>query len=328
MILLTGAAGFIGFHVAQVLLARGLHVIGVDSLNDYYDPALKKARLAQLEGKPGFSFHHVNIADSAAMEGIAKRYPDITAIIHLAAQAGVRYSLENPYAYSESNLTGQLVMLELARHLKKLGHFIYASSSSVYGNSTTAPFSTQARADEPVSLYAATKRSGELLAHSYAELFAIPMTGLRFFTVYGPWGRPDMAYFSFTRAIIEGKPIKVFNNGDLRRDFTYIDDIVAGVCACLDHAPQKGAPAAIGHAPHRILNLGNHRPVSLGDFISTIETAVGKKAVRENAPMAPGDVYETCADITDSRAVLGFEPKTTLDVGIPKFVEWYKGYYK
>lgn len=320
MILLTGAAGFIGFHTAKKLLDNGQTVIGVDSLNDYYDVSLKKARLAQIEGHKNFTFHRANIADPKAMQDIVAKHPGITAIIHLAAQAGVRYSIENPFAYAESNLTGQLSMLEVARGIKNLSHFVYASSSSVYGNSSTAPFSTSERADEPVSLYAATKRAGELLAHSYAGLYRIPSTGLRFFTVYGPWGRPDMAYFSFTKAIVEGRPIKVFNQGDLRRDFTYIDDIVNGIISCIGKPP-------VGDTPHRVLNLGNHRPVMLGDFISTIENALHKKAIREDAPMAPGDVYETCADITDSKNILGFEPQITLDVGIPKFVDWYRAYY-
>ncbi|MCB1538476.1 MAG: NAD-dependent epimerase/dehydratase family protein [Rhodospirillales bacterium] len=325
MILLTGVAGFIGSHVARVLLDAGHTVIGVDSINDYYDPALKHARLGMLEGRAGFTFQRIDIADRAAMRALGERYPDMDAIIHLAAQAGVRYSIDNPYAYLDSNLAGQMTMLELARHARGLRHFVYASSSSVYGNDTSAPFALDARCDKPVSLYAATKRAGELLAHSYAELYAIPATGLRFFTVYGPWGRPDMAYFSFTRNILESRPIKVFNNGDLKRDFTYIDDIVAGVIAALETPPQH-APG--GAAPHRVFNLGNHRPVKLLDFITAIETAAGKKAVMEMTGMAPGDVYETCADITESQKILGFEPKTTLESGIPKFVDWYRDFYK
>lgn len=320
MILVTGAAGFIGSYVAQKLLDAGHDVTGIDSLNDYYDPALKKARLARLENHPRFHFHHLNIADHAGVEALMARIPDTRAIIHLAAQAGVRYSLENPHAYAESNLSGHLVMLEAARHLKKLTHFVYASSSSVYGNSSTAPFRVEERCDQPVSLYAATKRSGEMLSHAYASLYGFPATGLRFFTVYGPWGRPDMAYFSFTRDILAGKPIKVFNNGELRRDFTYIDDIVDGVCAVLEKP--SGDPV-----PHRIFNLGNHRPVMLLDFIATIERATGRKAILEMQPMAAGDVYETYADISSARNVFGFEPRTTLDDGIPRFVAWYKDYY-
>ncbi|MBU6234244.1 MAG: NAD-dependent epimerase/dehydratase family protein [Alphaproteobacteria bacterium] len=321
MIILTGAAGFIGFHTAQALLAAGHSVIGIDNLNSYYNPALKRARLEKLKSHKGFTFCEANIADAPAMEKIAAQYASATHIVHLAAQAGVRYSLENPYAYAESNLMGQLVMLEMARHLKNLKHFVYASSSSVYGNSAKAPFGLDERCDEPVSLYAATKRSGEMLAHSYASLYKFPATGLRFFTVYGPWGRPDMAYFSFTKNIFEGKPIKVFNNGDLRRDFTYIDDIVAGIVSALD----KPSPNAV---PHRVFNLGNHRPVQLLDFIATIERASNHKAIMEMSPMAAGDVYETCADITESQNTLGFEPKTTLDKGIPAFIEWYRDYYQ
>jgi len=328
MILLTGAAGFIGFHVAKKLLSRGMAVIGVDSLNDYYDPSLKKARIAQIKDHKAFTFIQADIADAKAIGQIVSGNPGITAIVHLAAQAGVRYSLENPHAYAQSNLAGQLVMLEAARNLKKLEHFVYASSSSVYGNATQAPFPETARTNQPVSLYAATKRAGELMTHSYCELYKFPATGLRFFTVYGPWGRPDMAYFSFTKAILEDKPIKVFNNGDLRRDFTYIDDIVYGVVQAIDKPPTEKSRYRIGDAKHRIFNLGNHRPVMLGDFIATIEKSLGKKATRENAPMAAGDVYETCADITAARDVLGFEPQTTLDAGIPKFVDWYKAYYK
>ena len=328
MILLTGAAGFIGFHVAKKLLSRGHAVVGIDSLNDYYDPALKKARLAQIEGHKAFTFHHVNIADKDAVDAILKQHPEIDTIVHLAAQAGVRYSIDNPHAYADSNLSGQLVMLEAARNIKNLKHFVYASSSSVYGNATHAPFAETARTNQPVSLYAATKRAGELMTHAYCELYKFPATGLRFFTVYGPFGRPDMAYFSFTKAILEDKSIKVFNNGDLRRDFTYIDDIVYGVIKAIDKPPTTTSRYHIGEAPHRIFNLGNHRPVMLGDFISTIEKALDKKAIRENAPMAAGDVYETCADIEAARAVLGFEPQTTLDTGIPKFVEWYRSYYQ
>lgn len=321
MILLTGAAGFIGFHVAQALLARGDHVIGIDSLNDYYDPKLKVARLKQLEAHQNFTFHHANIADAPRIMGIIGSHPDIDVMIHLAAQAGVRYSLENAFAYSESNLMGQTVMLEAARHLKNLRHCIYASSSSVYGNTSQVPYREDDRCDQPVSLYAATKRACELLSYSYAQLYKIPLTGLRFFTVYGPWGRPDMAYFSFTKAIIEGQPIKVFNHGNLKRDFTYIDDIVNGVLRSLEAPPGDDVP-------HRLFNLGNHRPVPLGDFIGLIEHAVGKRAIRENAPMAPGDVYETFADISAAQEILGYDPKTSLESGIPRFVAWYKGYYE
>lgn len=319
MILLTGVAGFIGFHVAQKLLDDGYAILGIDNLNSYYDPTLKKARLERLKHHKNFRFENTNIADKAAMKAVADANPDITHIIHLAAQAGVRHSLENPYAYAESNLDGQLVMLEIARHQKKLQHFIYASSSSVYGNSAKPPFAITERCDEPVSLYAATKRAGEMLAYSYASLYKFPATGLRFFTVYGPWGRPDMAYFSFTKNILEGKPIKVFNNGDLRRDFTYIDDIVDGVVSALDKPSSE-------NVPHRLFNLGNHHPVNLLDFIATIENATGQKAIMEMSPMSAGDVYETCADISASQEILGFYPKTRLETGIPVFVDWYRQY--
>lgn len=330
MILLTGAAGFVGFHVTRALLAAGRSVIGVDILNDYYDPTLKTARLDQLKGQPGFTFYHADIADQTAMNAIVAQHPDITHIVHLAAQAGVRYSLDNPHAYGTSNLTGQLVMLETARHLKKLQHFVYASSSSVYGNSSPVPFSERDPCDQPVSLYAATKRSAELMAHAYVTLYGFPATGLRFFTVYGAWGRPDMAYFHFTKSIIDGTPIRLFNDGDLRRDFTYIDDIVAGVVATIEAPPQRDTAHLVGAGdqPHRLINLGNHRPVNLGDFIDVIETSLGRKAVRELAPMAAGDVYETYADITIARDILGFDPKTKLEDGIPEFVNWYCRYYK
>jgi len=328
MILLTGAAGFIGFHVAHRLLADGHNVIGVDCINDYYDVSLKHARLAQLQAHKNFSFHKLNIADRAGMEALVTQHSNITDIVHLAAQAGVRYSLENPYAYAESNLTGHLVMLEAARNLKSLKHFVYASSSSVYGNDSEAPFSIDDRCDQPVSLYAATKRSGELLTHSYVSLYGFPATGLRFFTVYGPWGRPDMAYFSFTKNIFEGTPIKVFNNGDLRRDFTYIDDIVDGIIKSLAAIPAAGAAHTVGNIAHRIFNLGNNNPVKLLDFINTIERASNHKAIMQMAPMAAGDVYETYADITAAKDVLGFAPRTSLDSGIPLFVDWYRSYYQ
>ncbi|HEY8963558.1 MAG TPA: SDR family NAD(P)-dependent oxidoreductase, partial [Alphaproteobacteria bacterium] len=277
MILVTGAAGFIGFHVAKALLKAGRTVIGVDIINDYYDPSLKAARLKQLEGMPGFTFYQADIADQAAMNDIVAKHPGITHIAHLAAQAGVRYSLENPHAYGTSNLTGQLVMLEIARHLNNLKHFVYASSSSVYGNSSPVPFSECDPCDQPVSLYAATKRAAELMTHSYVTLYKFPATGLRFFTVYGAWGRPDMAYYHFTKAIMDGTPIKLFNNGDLRRDFTYIDDIVAGVIAAIDTPPTDDAAHIVGDQAHRIINLGNHRPVKLNDFIDVIEKATGRK---------------------------------------------------
>ena len=319
-VLVTGAAGFIGYHCIRALLARGQSVIGIDNLNPYYDVALKEARLAELQRHAPptkFRFQRMSIADSGAVEGLRQHYPEITHILHLAAQAGVRYSLENPQAYAESNLTGHLNMLEMARRLPKLQHFTYASSSSVYGGNTKVPFAVGDPVDHPVSLYAATKRSGELITQSYHHLYGIPATGLRFFTVYGPWGRPDMAYFSFTKTILEGKPITLYNQGDMRRDFTYIDDIVAGTLAALDRPP----------AGHALYNLGNHRPEPLSALVTAIEGAAGKKAVIHYAPMQPGDVKETYAEITASTRDLGFKPKTSLSDGIPHFVNWYRNYY-
>lgn len=327
MILLTGAAGFIGFHTAQALLARGEAVIGVDNLNDYYDPALKTARLKQLEVHKNFAFHKADIADAPAMESIMRGHGRITQIIHLAAQAGVRYSLENPHVYARSNLDGQLVMLETARHCKNLEHFVYASSSSVYGGNTKQPFSVDDPVNAPVSLYAATKRAGELMAQSYAHLYRFPATGLRFFTVYGPWGRPDMAYFSFTRDILAGKPITVFNHGDMKRDFTWIDDCVAGVLGALSRPPGAGDKYTLGGAPHRIFNIGNHGAENLVDFITTIEKALGKTTEKIMAPMAPGDVRETYADIAPARDIFGFNPSTPIADGIPRFAAWYRDYF-
>jgi len=321
-VLVTGAAGFIGFHVARALLARGETVVGVDDLNDYYDVRLKKARLAELEGKDGFAFRRLDIAERAAMAALVAENPGIDRIVHLAAQAGVRYSLENPYAYTRSNVEGQLVMLETARAIPKLRHFLYASSSSVYGGNTKLPFSVADRVDNPVSIYAATKKAGELMAHSYAHLYGIPATGLRFFTVYGPWGRPDMSAYIFTRCILAGEPIRVFNRGDMKRDFTYIDDIVAGVLACLDRPPAEGAPR------HRLYNLGNHRPEPLMRFIEVLERALGMKAELKLEPMQPGDVKETYADIESSRRDFGFDPTTTIEEGIPRFVAWYRDYHE
>lgn len=329
MILLTGAAGFIGFHTVQALLARGDTVIGIDNLNDYYDPELKKARLKQLEGRNGFTFYKADISNQVDLEEIIARHGDIDGIIHLAAQAGVRYSLENPGSYVRSNLDGQVVMLEIARALQEKGtlkHFVYASSSSVYGGNTKQPFSIEDPVEQPVSLYAATKRSGELLTQSYSHLFRIPATGLRFFTVYGPWGRPDMAYYSFTKNVMEQKPIKVFNHGDMCRDFTWIDDIVQGILSVVDAVPQTGDEYTIGGAPHRVFNLGNNRSERLLDFINVIEDSVGMKTEKIMEPMAMGDVKETYADIDASKKVFGYEPKTPISEGIPIFVEWYKGW--
>jgi UDP-glucuronate 4-epimerase len=321
-VLLTGAAGFIGFHVCRALLARGDEVIGVDNLNDYYDVVLKKARLDQLLPHGNFSFHKIDIADKDAMLPLAKE--GATHIVHLAAQAGVRYSLANPFAYVESNLRGHIVVQELARHTSGLRHFVYASSSSVYGGNKKVPFAVGDAVDQPVSLYAATKRSDELMSYAYAHLYRIPMTGLRFFTVYGPWGRPDMAAYLFARRILSGEPIKVFNRGKMRRDFTYIDDIVAGVLAALDKPPEdKG-----GEPPYALYNLGNSRAEDLMHFIGILEKALGKKAAVDFLPMQPGDVEATFADIKLSTRDLGYKPTTSIEMGIPKFVAWYREYHK
>jgi UDP-glucuronate 4-epimerase len=319
-VIVTGAAGFIGYHVSEALLARGEKVVGLDNLNDYYEVSLKEARLARLKAQAGFAFLHADIADRDAILACADAHADATAIIHLAAQAGVRYSLVNPYAYVQSNVMGHVVMLELARRLKRLDHFVYASSSSVYGGNTELPFSEKQSVDRPISLYAATKRADELISHTYAHLHGIPQTGLRFFTVYGPWGRPDMAPMLFTRAILAGEPIRVFNNGEMSRDFTYIDDIVDGVVRALDR-PAGGTP------PHVIYNLGNHRSEHLMDFIGAIEAALGRKAQMKFEPMQPGDVPSTYADIEAARAALGYEPRTPISDGVPRFVAWYKAYY-
>ena len=320
-VLLTGAAGFIGFHVAEALLARGERVIGVDNLNTYYDVRLKQARLARLTGRSGFSFAHADISDRAAMESVARENPRIARIVHLAAQAGVRYSMQDPYAYVASNVLGHVVMLEMARHLGGLAHFVYASSSSVYGANQTLPFSEADRVDTPLSLYAATKRADELMSHAYGHLFGIPQTGLRFFTVYGPWGRPDMAYWLFARAILAGEPITVFDGGTLRRDFTYIDDIVAGVLGALDRPPVSES----GDAPRpRLLNIGNNRSEPVSHLISLLEAALGRRAVIRQAPRPRADVAETFADIGAIAALTGFAPATPLAVGIPRFAAWFQ----
>jgi UDP-glucuronate 4-epimerase len=316
-LLVTGAAGFIGFHVAKALLDRGDPVLGVDNLNAYYAPSLKQARLAQLEGRAGFRFEQLDIADRDAIAGLFARHA-ITGVVHLAAQAGVRWSLENPYAYVDANVMGQLVLLEAVRQQATPPRFVYASSSSVYGGNDKVPFAVEDPVDHPVSLYAATKRAGELMADTYVSLYGLAATGLRFFTVYGPWGRPDMAYFSFTDAIVAGRPIPVFNDGKLQRDFTWIDDIVAGVVAALDRA-QPG---------HRLYNLGNSTPVELMQFIRVIEHAIGRQAVLDMKPMQPGDVPRTFADIESSTRDLGYAPTTPIEVGIPRFVEWYKSYHR
>jgi UDP-glucuronate 4-epimerase len=320
-IVVTGAAGFIGFHVCQRLLARGDHVIGVDSINDYYNPALKEARLAQLMANPSFAFHRANIATQECFDELAD-YVGVEGIVHLAAQAGVRYSIDHPFAYVESNLVGHMRVLEYARSLPALKNLVYASSSSVYGGNTELPFSIVDRVDQPISLYAATKRADEALSYSYSHLYRIPQVGLRFFTVYGPWGRPDMALFLFTKAIIDGEPIRVFNNGDMSRDFTYVDDIVSGVVAALDKPP-----ADEKDAPHRIYNLGNSTPEPLMGLIETLEAALGKKAEKIFEPIQPGDVKATYADIEASRRDLGFEPTVPISVGVPRFVDWFRRYH-
>ena len=322
-VLVTGAAGFIGFHVSQALLARGDAVIGVDNLSDYYDVALKRARLAELADQAGFTFHQADIADRAAMNAIVERHQAIDRVVHLAAQAGVRYSLENPFSYVESNVMGQVVILEAVRRLARLTSFVYASSSSVYGGNSKQPSSVEDRVDTPVSLYAATKRADELITHAYCHLYGIPATGLRFFTVYGPWGRPDMAAYLFADAIVQGRPIRVFNHGNMARDFTYIDDIVGGTLAALDRPPIAGA----GGVPWRVYNLGNHRPEKLLDFIAVLEAALGRTAEKELLPMEPGDVATSFADIEASRRDLGYAPTIPIAVGLPRFVAWYKSYH-
>lgn len=327
-ILVTGAAGFIGFHVAEALLARGETIVGVDDLNPYYDPALKHARLDRLSIRYGdaFTFHELDFADEKKFEA-ALGDVEISRIIHLGAQAGVRYSIENPRAYVRSNLVGHLNILEFAR-ARKVAHLVYASSSSVYGANKDLPFGVEDRVDHPVSLYAATKKADELMSETYSHLYRIPQTGLRFFTVYGPWGRPDMAMWIFTKAILAGKPIPVFNHGKMQRDFTYIDDIVAGVVACLDNpTPDNGLLKPGGSiAPHRIYNIGNNKPEQLGTLIDLIAQACGREAIRDYRDMQPGDVPATYANIDAISNDLGFAPRTTLAMGVPQFVEWYRGY--
>ena len=324
-VLVTGAAGFIGFHVVLQLLARGDEVIGIDNLNDYYDPALKHARLAEIQqadNAKNFAFHPIDIADSAALIAIFSQ-KKIERVIHLAAQAGVRYSLINPHSYVQSNLVGFVNILEACRH-HPVEHLVYASSSSVYGGNEKMPFSESDQVDHPVSLYAATKKSNELMAHTYSHLYQIPTTGLRFFTVYGPWGRPDMSPFLFADAILNNKPIKVFNHGDMMRDFTYVDDIVEGVIRVSDKiaTPESGKTA-----PYRIFNIGNHQPEQLMDFIGLMEQAFGKVAEKEFLPMQPGDVKATYADTQALEDWVGFKPSTSLKAGVKLFADWYKDFY-
>lgn len=332
-VLVTGAAGFIGFHLSQLLLARGTRVVGIDNLNAYYDPSLKAARLAQLQATPGFAFEQLDLADR---EGMARLFAGhrFDAVVNLAAQAGVRYSIENPHAYVDSNLIGFVNVLEGCRH-HGVRHLVYASSSSVYGANTTLPFSVHDNVDHPLSLYAATKKANELMAHTYSSLYGLPTTGLRFFTVYGPWGRPDMALFLFTKAILEGRPIDVFNQGQMQRDFTYVGDIVEAVARLVDHVA-AGDPSWSGaspdparsRAPYRVFNIGNHSPVPLLHMIDVLEKALGRRAERRLLPMQPGDVPATFADVRDLEEAVNFRPVTPIDVGIQHFVDWYRDYYR
>lgn len=328
-ILVTGVAGFIGFHVTAALLERGDSVIGIDNMNDYYDVGLKRDRITALQAHDGdFHFIECDFSDpmalGAALEGLS-----FHRIVHLGAQAGVRYSLINPLAYATTNLVGHLNILELARH-RGVGHMVYASSSSVYGGNSSLPFRVEDRVDHPLSLYAATKKADELMSETYAHLYRLPLTGLRFFTVYGPWGRPDMAMWIFTSKILAGEPVPVFNEGRMERDFTYIDDIVAGVVAALDNPPlDDGAPKAGGSVePHRIYNIGNHRAEPLERVIALIEEACGRAAIRDPQPMQPGDVRATYADISAIQRDLGFQPATRIEEGVPRFVTWYQAYHK
>lgn len=319
-IIVTGAAGFIGHAVAHRLLDRGERVIGVDIVNDYYDPALKDARLATFSTKQAFSFERLDIADAPAMAALV-RDNNVTRVVHLAAQAGVRYSIENPFAYERSNLAGHLSVMEACRHAEGFAHLVYASSSSVYGDKPMggAGFTEDEPVNDPVSLYAATKRACELMSQAYARLYGFPQTGLRFFTVYGPWGRPDMAYFGFTQKILRGEPIEVFGNGEMARDFTYIDDIVDGIIGALDNPPDTGG--------HRVLNIGDSHPVGLMEMIDTLEQAIGHEAVKIMRPMQPGDVTATYADISKLHALTGYRPKVMLAEGLQKFAEWYRTFY-
>lgn len=331
-ILVTGAAGFVGYHLSNKLMDNGVKIIGLDNVNDYYDPQLKKDRLKNLEGKDLFTFYKIDLKDKKDVDDLFEKEKP-THVIHLAAQAGVRYSIENPYAYVDSNLTGFMNILEACRH-NPVEHLLYASSSSVYGGNKVAPFSANHNVDHPVSLYAATKKSNELMAHTYSHLYGIPTTGLRFFTVYGPYGRPDMAYFSFTKAILAGESIKVFNHGEMERDFTYIDDIVEGIEKLVDRAPvsnpewdESAGNISESFAPYKIYNIGNNNPVKLMRFIKALESALGMEANKEYMDMQPGDVKRTYADMTDLEEDINFKPSTTIEDGLAKFVEWYKSYY-
>lgn len=331
-ILITGSAGFIGFHLARKLISEGWQVIGIDNLNDYYDPKLKEDRLAILQKHKDFVFQKVDLKNKTAVDAVFANYkPEY--VINLAAQAGVRYSIQNPYAYIDSNLVGFMNILEACRH-NPVRHLIYASSSSVYGGNKVAPFSTNHNVDHPVSLYAATKKSNELMAHTYSHLYGIPTTGLRFFTVYGPWGRPDMAYFSFTKNIFEKKPIKVFNHGKMERDFTYIDDIVYGIVKLIDRPPvpnpnwdERVDDLSTSFAPYKIYNIGNNQPVPLMKFINVLEEKIGIEAEKIYMDMQPGDVLRTYADVTDLERDIDFRPNTSIEEGLSRFVDWYREYY-
>ena len=321
IVLVTGAAGFVGYHVAAALLDRGETVIGVDSIGSYYDPRLKQARLAILSRQPAFTFHRIDIADRQAMEELASRHQEIDHVVHLAAQAGVRHSLIDPFSYVQSNVMGQLVVLEVARRLPHLRHVVYASSSSVYGANRKLPFAETDRVDSPMSVYAASKRADELMSHCYAHLFGVPQSGLRFFTVYGPWGRPDMAYYSFARAIMAGEIITLYDDGRLKRDFTYIDDIVAGVIGCLERPPEHPTEA-------RLFNIGNHRSESVNTLVALLEESLGRKAAIRTAARPETEVEETYASIDRIAALTGFAPSTPLAVGIPRFAAWFLDWHR
>ncbi|MEG3127414.1 NAD-dependent epimerase [Pantoea cypripedii] len=331
--LVTGAAGFIGFHVCQRLLAAGHQVVGIDNLNDYYDVSLKQARLDRIASHPAFSFSKMDLADRQAISSLFEHH-GFDRVIHLGAQAGVRYSIENPHIYAESNLIGHLNILEGCRH-HKVGHLLYASSSSVYGLNRKMPFSTDDSVDHPVSLYAATKKANELMAHTYSHLYQLPTTGLRFFTVYGPWGRPDMALFKFTRAMLAGEPIDVYNNGQMMRDFTYIDDIAEAIVRLQDVIPQPDAQwtvetgsAATSSAPYHVYNIGNSQPVTLMAYIEALESALGMEAKKNMMPLQPGDVLETSADTEALKEVINFRPQTSVREGVQQFVDWYREFYQ
>lgn len=323
-ILVTGAAGFIGFHIARRLLAEGRSVIGLDNLNDYYDPALKAARLDILKRESRFSFERIDLADRAAMAQLFARHR-FARVVHLAAQAGVRYSIDHPHAYADANLEGFVNVLEGCRH-HGCGHLVYASSSSVYGANTKLPFSVDDKTDHPISLYAATKKANELIAHSYSHLYRLPVTGLRFFTIYGPWGRPDMAVFMFTKAILAGTPIKLFNHGKMRRDFTYVDDVTSAIMRLVDQPPRDAGQAA--GAPAKVYNVGNNHPEDLTHVIAVLERELGRPAVREMLPMQPGDVPATFADVTELMRDTGFRPQTSIEDGLRAFVAWYRDHYR